>query len=162
MGFWEAVASAGPYANNPPRSRQITTPTPHYSFFAGRMLFSTPNRQVSEHWRHVVYVCRKCLKFQNLKHYAVDGFSIWSFLFCVFPLWSSHGCNIWIFSPLCTVWWLVGWVFFSRCYCCCCYASCGPLEHYVVRLSARLCVRACLCRGILWLSRMAVYPSVLD
>jgi len=29
MGFWGAVASAGPYANNPPRSRQITTPTPH-------------------------------------------------------------------------------------------------------------------------------------
>jgi len=37
-----------------------------------------------------------------------------------------------------------------------------PVEHYVFRLSARLCVRACLCRGILWLSPMAVYPSVLD
>jgi len=33
MGFWDAVASAGPYANN--RSRQITTPTLHHSIFTG-------------------------------------------------------------------------------------------------------------------------------
>ena len=26
-----------------PRSRQITTPTPHHSIFTGRMLFTTPN-----------------------------------------------------------------------------------------------------------------------
>jgi len=25
--------------------RQITTPTPHHSFFTGQMLFLTPNRQ---------------------------------------------------------------------------------------------------------------------
>ena len=32
MGFWEAVASAGLYTNNKsaPRSRLITTPTPHH------------------------------------------------------------------------------------------------------------------------------------
>ena len=42
MGFWDAVASAGPYA---PRSRQITTPTPHHSIFTGRMPFLTPNQQ---------------------------------------------------------------------------------------------------------------------
>jgi len=28
-----------------PRSRQITTPTPHRSLFTGRMLFLTPNQQ---------------------------------------------------------------------------------------------------------------------
>ena len=28
-----------------PRSRQITTPTPHCSVFYGRMLFLTPNQQ---------------------------------------------------------------------------------------------------------------------
>jgi len=27
-----------------PRSRQIPTPTPHYSIFTGRMLFLTPNQ----------------------------------------------------------------------------------------------------------------------
>ena len=28
-----------------PRSRQITTPTPHHSIFTGPMLFLTPNQQ---------------------------------------------------------------------------------------------------------------------
>ena len=28
-----------------PRSRQITTPTPHHSIFTGRLLFLTPNQQ---------------------------------------------------------------------------------------------------------------------
>jgi len=32
MGFWDAVASAGPYANTL-QLRQITTPTPHHSIF---------------------------------------------------------------------------------------------------------------------------------
>ena len=43
-GFGMAVASAGPSA---PRSRQITTPTPHHSIFSVRMLFLilTPNQQ---------------------------------------------------------------------------------------------------------------------
>jgi len=40
IGFWEAMASAGPYANNlhlTPECRQIqTTPTPHHSIFTGR------------------------------------------------------------------------------------------------------------------------------
>jgi len=46
MGFWDAVASAGPYANNlhlTPDS--ITTPTPHHSTFTGQILFLTPNQQ---------------------------------------------------------------------------------------------------------------------
>ena len=39
-----------------PRSRQITTPTPHHSIFTGRMLFMTPNQQCqstkgTNHWR---------------------------------------------------------------------------------------------------------------
>jgi len=38
-----AVALAG--ANNPPHSRQITTPTPHHSFFTGRVIFPMPNQQ---------------------------------------------------------------------------------------------------------------------
>ena len=35
MGFWVAVASTGPYANN---LHLATTPTPHHSIFTGRML----------------------------------------------------------------------------------------------------------------------------
>jgi len=49
MAFWEAVASAGPYANNMYWticcSRQIATSTPRHSIFTGRMLFLTPNQQ---------------------------------------------------------------------------------------------------------------------
>jgi len=37
MGFWDAVASAGPYAKQfAPESRQITTPTPYNSIFTGQ------------------------------------------------------------------------------------------------------------------------------
>jgi len=44
--FWDAVASAGPYAKqSAPRSRQITTTTPHHSIFTGRVLFLTPNQE---------------------------------------------------------------------------------------------------------------------
>ena len=47
MGFWDAVASAGPYANSlhltPDR---ITTPAPHHSIFTGRMLFLAPSNSV--------------------------------------------------------------------------------------------------------------------
>ena len=39
------MASAGTYANNPPRSRQTTTPTPHHSIFTGWMLYVMPNQQ---------------------------------------------------------------------------------------------------------------------
>jgi len=45
MGFWDAVASAGPYANNPPCSRQITTSARHHSIFTGQMLFLMPSQQ---------------------------------------------------------------------------------------------------------------------
>ena len=39
MGFWDAVASAGPYANNLHLAAdKITTLTPHHSIFIGQML----------------------------------------------------------------------------------------------------------------------------
>ena len=46
MGFWDAVASAGPYANNLHLAPDKYTPTPHHSMFAGRMLFLMPNQSV--------------------------------------------------------------------------------------------------------------------
>ena len=45
-GVWCAVASFVTICKlSAPRFRQITTPTPHHSIFAGRMLFPTPNQQ---------------------------------------------------------------------------------------------------------------------
>jgi len=41
MKFWEAVASAGTYANN--LHFAPDTPTPHQSIFIGRMLFLMPD-----------------------------------------------------------------------------------------------------------------------
>ena len=43
MGFWDAVASAGPYANNP--DRQPHQHLSHHSMFTGRMSFLTSNQQ---------------------------------------------------------------------------------------------------------------------
>ena len=44
-----------------PRSRQITTPTPHRSVFTGRMLFLTPNQQrQSTEGMHVLRECFWC------------------------------------------------------------------------------------------------------
>ena len=43
-GFWGAVASAGPYANNLHLAPDNHTSTPP-QFFTGRMLFLTPNQQ---------------------------------------------------------------------------------------------------------------------
>ena len=45
MGFGNAVASAGPYANNLHLAPDRQTPTTHHSIFTGRMLFLTPNQQ---------------------------------------------------------------------------------------------------------------------
>jgi len=52
MGFWDAVASAGPLCKQSAlRFRQITTPTPHHSIFTDRMLFqqcqSTEGKQAN-------------------------------------------------------------------------------------------------------------------
>ena len=44
MAFWDAVASAGPYANNM-HLAQMTTTTPHHSIFTGQMFFLTSNQQ---------------------------------------------------------------------------------------------------------------------
>ena len=45
VGFWEAVASAGPRANNLHLATDITTATPRRAIFTGRMLFLTPNQR---------------------------------------------------------------------------------------------------------------------
>jgi len=45
MGFWDAVASAGPYAKMC-TSLQITTSTPHHSVFTGQMFFLMPTNSV--------------------------------------------------------------------------------------------------------------------
>ena len=48
MEFWDAVASAGLYANNlhlAPGSRQIITSTPNHSIVTGWTLFLTPKQQ---------------------------------------------------------------------------------------------------------------------
>ena len=47
-GFWDAVASAGPYANNLHLATDITTPTPHHSIFTGLMLFLMPNQPTED------------------------------------------------------------------------------------------------------------------
>jgi len=46
MGFWGGSGISWTICKqSAPRSRQITTPTPHHSIFIGRMLFLTPNQQ---------------------------------------------------------------------------------------------------------------------
>jgi len=49
MGFWGEVASAGPYENNyAPRSRQITTPTPHHQWHSQDLEVGA--QEVSHSW----------------------------------------------------------------------------------------------------------------
>jgi len=45
MGLRDGSNIRWTYANNLYRCREITTPTPHYSIFTGRMLFLMPNLQ---------------------------------------------------------------------------------------------------------------------
>jgi len=46
-GFWDAVASAGPYADNRHLAAdKITATKPHHSVFTDQMLFLTPNQKV--------------------------------------------------------------------------------------------------------------------
>jgi len=46
MGFWDGSGISWTICKqSAPRSRQITTPTPHHSMFTGRMPFLTPNQQ---------------------------------------------------------------------------------------------------------------------
>ena len=54
MGFGDAVASDGPYANIC-TSLQIISPTPHQSMFTGRMLLLTPTNSVNS-----VVLCSEC------------------------------------------------------------------------------------------------------
>jgi len=46
IGFWDGSGISWTICKqSAPRSRQITTATPHHSIFTGRMLFLTPNQQ---------------------------------------------------------------------------------------------------------------------
>ena len=46
MGFWDGSGISWTICKqSAPRSRQITTPTPHHSIFTGQMLFLTANKQ---------------------------------------------------------------------------------------------------------------------
>jgi len=46
MGIWDDIGIDRPMCKeSAPRSRQITTSTPHHSHFTGRMLLLTPNQQ---------------------------------------------------------------------------------------------------------------------
>jgi len=59
MGFWDGSGiSWTMYKQSAPRSRQITTPAPHYSIFTGRMLYLMPNQecQSTEGSEQLIYV----------------------------------------------------------------------------------------------------------
>jgi len=46
VGFWDGGGISWTICKqSAPRSRQITTPTPHQSIFTGQMLFLKPNQQ---------------------------------------------------------------------------------------------------------------------
>jgi len=46
MGFWDGSGVSWTICKlSAPRSRQITTPTPHHSVFTGQMLFLMPSQQ---------------------------------------------------------------------------------------------------------------------
>jgi len=67
MGFWDAVASGGPSANNlhlAPDSWLITTPYLIAQLFTGQMLFLMPNERVKalngEGTRHRVCLVINC------------------------------------------------------------------------------------------------------
>jgi len=45
MGFWDGSGIGWTtHKQSAPRSRQMTTPTPHHSIFTGRMLFLMTNQ----------------------------------------------------------------------------------------------------------------------
>ena len=49
MGFWDGSGISGTIRKqSAPCCRQITTPTPNYSIFTGRILFLTPNPCTSD------------------------------------------------------------------------------------------------------------------
>jgi len=77
--FWDAVASAGPYAKqSASRSRQITTTTPHHSIFTGRVLFLMPNLECQStegKWRSTNeknYICKYLLTLDYIRSLKVN------------------------------------------------------------------------------------------
>jgi len=51
-----------------PRSTQITTPAPHHSIFADRMLFLTPNQQCQSTLKHPWYIWMTTNSTQSWKY----------------------------------------------------------------------------------------------
>ena len=82
MGFWDAVASAGPYAiKSAPRSRQITTPTSHHSIFTG---WSNINKQTSSTTTTITYLTAPFQDDPEIKHSFTH----------IRPLWLPYSiCN---------------------------------------------------------------------
>jgi len=60
-GFWDGSGISWTICKqSAPRSRQITTPTPHHSIFTGWMLFLTPNQQRQSTEGKTEYNTNKC------------------------------------------------------------------------------------------------------
>ena len=76
-----------------PRSRQITTPAPHHSVFAGRMPFLQPNqqRQSIAWWKEARWVWTVCLRLLPDSIVAV----IWTqTLLHLSPAWATFTCLV--------------------------------------------------------------------
>jgi len=86
-----------------PRSRQITMPAPHYSFFYRPDTLPATQPTASKHWRQLVHNT-KCkletckFKVQNWVHYDER-----KRIFTIFKKIFSDGYNSWIFTNLETV-----------------------------------------------------------
>jgi len=73
VGFWDAVALAGPYAKqSAPCSRQITTSTPHHSIFTSRMLFLMPSQQCQSTEGIYLYLCTVRRHYQQVTFLPVE------------------------------------------------------------------------------------------
>jgi len=66
-GFWDGSGiSWTTCKQSAPRSRQITTPTPHHSMFTGRMLFLTPNQQCQSAEGKAQHMCMRAYCVRTL------------------------------------------------------------------------------------------------
>ena len=73
-GFWESSGISWTICKqSAPRSRQITTTTPHHSIFTGRMLFLTPKQQHQSTEGNLRYIwtelekCRRSWETMKMK-----------------------------------------------------------------------------------------------
>jgi len=71
-GFWDSSGISWTICKqSAPRSRQITTPTPHQSIFTGRILFLMPNQQCQSFvgiGTKLVHECKQLLCTERLKY----------------------------------------------------------------------------------------------